>query len=69
MYIVIELQTTGGQTANIVQTKETKEEAMSAFHSIMAAAAISQVEYHAAIVVDRTGRFIAKECYEHIATN
>lgn len=69
MYIVIELQTNNGQTANIVQTKETKEQAMSAFHSIMAAAAISSVEYHAAIVVDRKGQYIARECYEHISQN
>jgi len=69
MYIVIELQTTNGQTANIVQTKDTKEEAMSAFHTIMAAAAISSVEYHACIVADRTGRVLARECYEHIITN
>lgn len=69
MYIVIELQTNNGQTANIVQTKETKEQAMSAFHSIMAAAAISSVEYHTAIVVDRKGQYIARECYEHISEN
>ena len=69
MYIVIELQTNNGQTANIVQTKETKEQAMSAFHSIMAAAAISSVEYHTAIVVDRKGQYIARECYEHISGN
>lgn len=32
MYIIIELQTTNGQTANIVQTKATKDEAMSVYH-------------------------------------
>lgn len=66
MYIVIELQTTNGQTANIVTTKNTKDEAMSAYHSILAAAAISNVEYHTAVVMDKKGRCLASECYEHL---
>ena len=68
MYIIIELQTTDGQTANIVQTKATKDEAMSVYHQILAAAAISSVEYHTAIVVDKEGRYIARECYRHLKT-
>lgn len=66
MYIVIELQTNDDQTANIVQTKDTKEEALSAYHSILAAAAVSSVEYHTALVVDPKGQYLARECYEHI---
>lgn len=65
MYIVIELQTTDGATANIVQTKETKDQAMSTYHSILASAAVSSVEFHTAVVMDVTGRLIARECYEH----
>lgn len=69
MYIIIELQTTNGQTANIVQTRATKDEAMSVYHQILAAAAISSVEYHTAIVVDKEGRYIARECYKHSKTS
>ena len=65
MYIIIELQTTGNQTGSIIQTKETKDEAMSTYHSILAAAAISSVEYHTAIVMDKEGKYIARECYMH----
>lgn len=66
MYIVIELQTDNeGHTANIVSTKQTEPEAKSAFHSICAAAAISSLRYHTAIVVDPQGRYIARECFEH----
>ena len=65
MFIVIELQTTNGQTGNIVQTKETKNEAMSAFHSILASASISEVEYQTALVVDPKGQYLARECYYH----
>lgn len=66
MYIIIELQTTNGQTANIVKTAETKEEAMSMYHMILASAAISEVEYHTALVITPSGQYIARECYEHI---
>ncbi|MBR2706250.1 MAG: hypothetical protein IKE74_03295 [Mogibacterium sp.] len=65
MFIVIELQTINGQTANIVTTKDTEEKAMSAYHSILAAAAVSSVEYHTALVVDPKGQYLAKECYHH----
>lgn len=65
MYIIIELQTTDGQTANIVSTRNTKDEAMSTYHSILAAAAISQVEYHTAVVMDEEGKYLARECYRH----
>ena len=65
MYIIIELQTTNGQTGNIIQTKETLEEAMSVYHGILASAAISNVEYHTALVLDKEGQYIARECYKH----
>lgn len=65
MYIIIELQTTKGQTGNIVQTKESRDEAMSVYHSILAAAAVSNVQYHTAIVMDERGQYLARECYEH----
>jgi len=68
MYIIIELQTTGGQTANIVTTKATKEEAMSVYHTILASASISSVEYHTAVVMDEEGRYLARECYQHEVT-
>ena len=65
MFIVIELQTTDGVTSNIVTTKQTKDEAMSTYHSILASAATSTVQFHTAIVIDERGKVIAKECYQH----
>lgn len=65
MYIIIELQTNNGQTANIVTTKETRDEAMSAYHTILASAAVSKVEYHTAVVMDEAGQYLARECYTH----
>lgn len=66
MYSIIELQTTAGQTAHIYQTAATRDEAMSKYHSVLAYAAASQVEYHACIVMDEQGQTIARECYEHL---
>lgn len=65
MFIILELQTTNGQTAHILTTKDTKEEAMSAYHMILAAAAISSVECHTAIVMNEEGRLVARESYRH----
>ena len=66
MYSIIELQTTNGQTAHLYQTAPTKEEAMSKYHLVLAAAAISSVDYHACVVLNECGVQIARESYEHI---
>ena len=66
-YIVIELQTNGGTTANIVTTYNTREEAESKFHTILAAAAVSNVEIHAAVILAPDGFQIAHEAYTHEA--
>lgn len=65
MYFIIELQINNGSGANIVQTADTLNEAMSKYHTVLASASVSQVEYHSCIVLDEEGRHIARECYEH----
>lgn len=65
MYFVIELQTNGGQTANIVSAYETREAAESKYHTILAAAAISSVEKHAAVIITEEGFEIVHQCYVH----
>ena len=65
MYYIIELQTNGAQGANIVKTRESRNDAMSVYHTVLASAAISSVEHHACIVVDERGTRIAQECYDH----
>ena len=65
MYSIIELQTTNGQTAHLYQTAETKNEAMSKFHTVLSYAATSNVTYHACIVMDEEGKYLARECYTH----
>lgn len=65
MYIVIELQRTGDQLANIVTAYADLNEAKSKFHQILATAAISTVPVHAAVIVSEEGKVIKNECYRH----
>ncbi|NLC25595.1 MAG: hypothetical protein GX777_03100 [Fastidiosipila sp.] len=66
MYYIIELQTNDGVASSLPpQTRTERKEALSVYHSIMAAAAISNVEYHTCIVIDEQGRYHANECFKH----
>lgn len=65
MYFVIELQTNGGQTAHLVTSHATREAAESKYHTVLAAAAVSAVEKHAAIIVSEEGFPIMHQCYIH----
>lgn len=66
-YIVIELQTNGGTTANIVTTHDTREAAESKYHTVLAAAAISNVEVHAATILTPDGFQLMSQSYHHEA--
>ena len=67
MFIVIELQTTGDQTTNIVTKLNTLAEAEAKYHTILSAAATSSVEAHGAIMVNDHCAPIKHECYIHTA--
>lgn len=67
MYILIELQTTNGTTANLVTAYEDKLQAESAYHSVLASAATSQVGIHAAVLLDERGNVLKREFYRHAA--
>lgn len=66
MYIVIELQkNTQGEVANIVTAFSNLPEAESKYHSILAAAAVSDLPVHSAIIVSEEGFSVASKCYKH----
>lgn len=66
MYIVIELQkNAAGNVSNIVTDKPTLAEAESAYYSILAAAAVSSVPVHSAIIVSEEGFPVKYQCYKH----
>ena len=65
-YIVLETQTTHGVTAIVPPLAYyDRNEAEAQFHTILAAAAISEVEEHAAVLLTSDGRVLRNECYRH----
>lgn len=65
MFIVAEIQTANCQTSVITTTFATLNEADNKYHTILAAAAISTVAVHAAIMYTATGSYIKSEYYKH----
>lgn len=67
MIIIQEIQTNGTQTAlTPAVTFEDRNQAESRFHSILASAAISEVQVHTVIMYDEHGNVIKREFYEHL---
>lgn len=65
-YIVIELQTNkDGVVGNLVYSYDERNAAESKYHTILAAAAVSQLPTHAAVMMSSDGGFIASQAYEH----
>lgn len=66
MFIVIELQKNAeGVVSNIVTSYENLAEAESKYYSVLAAAAISNVPVHSAIIVSEEGFPVKHQCYKH----
>lgn len=67
MYIIQEMQTTNNQTALVPAAIFTdKNQAESAYHTALAAAAISSVNVHTVLMYDEHGNAIRREYYEHL---
>ena len=64
-YIVLELQTSGDNVSTIINQYDTLHQAESAYHQILTYAAISEVEYHGAILMNSQGSVYKNECYYH----
>lgn len=68
MYVVLEIQTNAdGTVGNLVSAYEARGAAESAFHSILAADAISALPTHAAVLMTSEGSVIDSRCYTHEA--
>lgn len=66
MFIVIELQKNAdGAVSNIVTDHATLAEAESKYYSVLAAAAVSKVPVHSAIIVSEEGFPVKNHCYKH----
>ena len=66
MFVVIELQKNkDGSVANIVTEHSTQPEAESKYHAVLAAAAVSVIPVHSAVIVSEEGFPLAHQCYKH----
>lgn len=65
MYIVIEIQTNGENTATIVNVYASRAQAESQYHTILAAAALSNVQIHAATMLTAEGMELMHQAYIH----
>ena len=64
MYLVVEIQKyDSGNIGNIVTVKQTRAEAESTYHSVLASAALSSLPVHGAILMDEHAVPIMRDCY------
>lgn len=68
MYIIHEYQTNAEGVTSVVPpvTKQTMEEAYNAYYTILAAASISAVPYHTAMLCYHNGNVIESKMFKHI---
>lgn len=64
-YIVVEIQTNDGQVSTLVTQKDTLNEAQSVYHSVLAAAALSSVDFHAAVLMTNEGISLYSDGFSH----
>ena len=64
MFIVLELQTNNGKTGNFVYAFDELADAYAKYYTILAAAAKSSVEVHAAMILTEKGEVIRVECFD-----
>lgn len=67
MYIVIEMQTNDGVTAVVPPVAYAdRNQAEAKFHTVLAAAAVSEVEIHSCAVLDERGVAVLNGVYYHL---
>lgn len=65
MYIVLELQAAPGSVAHLFETFAEQALAESRYHTVLAAAAVSSVPEHSALLMTSDGQVLRSECYRH----
>lgn len=65
-YVVIEIQTNdNGSVGTLVSAYDDRNAAESKFHTVLAAAAVSQLPCHGAVLVTQEGFLLMQGCYKH----
>ena len=66
-YLVIELQTNNDNVSTVVTQHDTLPEAEQKYHQVLMYAAVSNIEYHGAMLMNSQGAVYKQECYNHPA--
>ena len=68
MFYIIETQEQAdGTAAMLTYQEQTKNDALSKWHSVLSFAAVSSIYIHSCIVLDSELKTIAKESFKHIS--
>lgn len=65
MFIVIELQTNNGAVGVLTYKFTELSEAYAKYYTILASAAVSDIEVHTALIVTETGQVVRTETFAH----
>ena len=65
MYIVIEIQLNNGTVSTLTYQYDNINAAYAKYHSILAAAAVSTIDTHSAVILSETGHTIANASFTH----
>lgn len=65
MFAVIEIQKNGATATPITNLYESKGEAYNKYHTVLAAASVSDVPEHSAILVSEEGSYLFHEKFIH----
>jgi len=65
IYYILEIQNDKGTYAHLVRTSESRLQAESVYHQVLASAAVSTLTSHAAILMTSEGDMIAHQNYTH----
>ncbi len=65
MFAIVEIQKDGSTATPFISLYDDKEQAYQAYHTILAAASISQIEEHSAILISEEGNYMLHEKYTH----
>lgn len=65
MYIVIEIQLNNGTVSTLTYQYDNINAAYAKYHTILAAAAVSTIDTHSAVILSETGYTIANASFTH----
>lgn len=68
-YLVLEIQVNEGITSNLVYDFENQRQAESKYHTVLAAAAISNLDVHTAMLTDENGFLYETRSYKKIISS